>query len=340
MNSASTVVLVLVALSLTAFGTLARSEAESRAADCEARALDPAAWGSDHVGRPVPDYVTGDECLFCHRTDVGAGWSSNPHAASIRRARAESPALRALTRSPAFAPVAREPDLVLLGRRRSVRFLKPNGYGRLSLLEAAWTPAKDGDAESPGSIAPAGRVHWQEDTFGRSCAGCHTTGVDAEQRFSEASLDCYVCHGDGKLDHSGDTARILLAKKRSEPARVVTAICAQCHVRTGRSRSTRLPYANNFVPGDNLWRDLEVDFSEKAMGSLSPSDRHVLANVRDVALHGKEKITCLTCHDVHKGSSRKHRRLRRREICWHCHDRDNIEVVFLPLDAHNATCGY
>ena len=33
--------------------------------------LDPAAWGSDHVGKPVPEYVTGDECLFCHRDDVG-----------------------------------------------------------------------------------------------------------------------------------------------------------------------------------------------------------------------------------------------------------------------------
>ena len=34
--------------------------------------LNPAAWGSDHVGRPLPEYVTGEECLFCHRKDVGA----------------------------------------------------------------------------------------------------------------------------------------------------------------------------------------------------------------------------------------------------------------------------
>src|SRR5258707_9988874 len=28
---------------------------------------DPAAWGSNHAGNPVPDFVHGDECLFCHR---------------------------------------------------------------------------------------------------------------------------------------------------------------------------------------------------------------------------------------------------------------------------------
>lgn len=323
----------------------ATQDVDSEASETSPAKLDPAAWGSDHVGKPVPEYLTGDECLFCHRNDVGPAWGSNPHARIIRLAGPDSSALAALLKSPALRTVAEETGLVLLGSRRSVRFLRPNGYGRLSLLAEKWVPAKDNgkkiDGTEPhGKLTPADRPHWQENTFAKSCAGCHTTGVDAEQRFSEASLDCYVCHGDGKLDHSKDTTRIFLAKKRADPARVVVSICAQCHVRTGKSRSTGLPYPNNFVPGDNLWRDFAADFSDRAMKALSPSDRHILANVRDVVLDGKERITCLTCHDVHKGSSRKHKRFRRREICWHCHDRENIEKVFHPLDAHNSTCGY
>jgi hypothetical protein len=47
-------------------------------ADGPAR-IDPAAWGSDHVGKPVPEYVTGDECLFCHREKVGPTWGANRH---------------------------------------------------------------------------------------------------------------------------------------------------------------------------------------------------------------------------------------------------------------------
>src|SRR5689334_7839434 len=29
--------------------------------------LDPSAWGSDHVGKALPEFITSDECLFCHR---------------------------------------------------------------------------------------------------------------------------------------------------------------------------------------------------------------------------------------------------------------------------------
>ena len=34
--------------------------------------IDPKAWGSNHVGKPLAEYVHGDECLFCHRNGVGA----------------------------------------------------------------------------------------------------------------------------------------------------------------------------------------------------------------------------------------------------------------------------
>src|SRR5438128_2565485 len=79
----------------------------------------------------------------------------------------------------------------------------------------------------------------EEEKFADACAGCHTTAVEAKTRaFSALSLDCYVCHGDVPLQHSKDTALVHLSKKRQDPARVVTSICAQCHVRTGKSRST------------------------------------------------------------------------------------------------------
>src|SRR3982074_1179534 len=37
----------------------------------------------DHAGKPVPSYVTGDECLFCHRVKVADTWQQNPHARTI-----------------------------------------------------------------------------------------------------------------------------------------------------------------------------------------------------------------------------------------------------------------
>src|ERR1700694_3004059 len=35
---------------------------------------DPAVWGSNHIGKPIPEYVHGDECLFCHRNNIGTTW--------------------------------------------------------------------------------------------------------------------------------------------------------------------------------------------------------------------------------------------------------------------------
>src|SRR5262245_22811720 len=63
--------------------------------------LDPAAWGSDHVGKPVPEYTTGDECLFCHREKVGPAWAANRHNLTIRAVDEKTPALTALKDSPA-----------------------------------------------------------------------------------------------------------------------------------------------------------------------------------------------------------------------------------------------
>jgi hypothetical protein len=47
--------------------------------------LDPAAWGSDHAGQAVPEYTHGDECLFCHRNDIGPGWQKNAHGVAVRQ---------------------------------------------------------------------------------------------------------------------------------------------------------------------------------------------------------------------------------------------------------------
>src|SRR5205809_1107309 len=112
--------------------------------------LDPAAWGSDHAGKPLPSFTSGDECLFCHRD------------------------------------------------------------------------------------------------------GGHASGVDSvKQTFAAISLDCFVCHGEVPDKHTTQGSLALLSPQRRESAVVVTSICAQCHLRTGESKSSGLPYPTNFVAGDN-----------------------------------------------------------------------------------------
>jgi predicted CXXCH cytochrome family protein len=121
---------------------------------------------------------------------------------------------------------------------------------------------------------------------------------------------------------------------------VITSTCASCHLRGGKSRSTGLPFPNNFVAGDNLFQDFLVDFSKADDESLNPGDRHIYRNVRDVVVSGIEYPTCINCHDVHKNTSFKHRRAPRTAICADCHNAEGTIKGSKPYTVHSEVCEY
>src|SRR5215469_13926931 len=284
----------------------------------------PASWGGNHAGKPVPDYVHGDECLFCHRNDIGPGWQKNSHGITLRQSEDAPELQRVLESEPALKPVAAEIGY-FLGSRHRVRFLKKAGYGKFATLS---TQAVLGPDKRATRWIGLTKPTWDADRFANQCAGCHATGVDSRTRtFSAFGLDCYTCHGNVSLEHTNDTSLIFLSKKSKKDARAIESTCAQCHLRLGKARSTGLPYPNNFVPGDNLFQDYEVDFSKADDPGLNPGDRHVLRNVRDVVLYGQENQTCLSCHAVHENSSFKHRRAPRSPICSDCHGESDYKVL-------------
>jgi predicted CXXCH cytochrome family protein len=295
-------------------------------------------WGSDHVGKPVPEYVTGDECLFCHRDKIGPSWGSNWHNRTVRDADPTAPGLTALVGAAELKHFATDIKAVLGGRQR-VCFLKPAAaYGKLDLLSVSWQPPQGAEA---GKLLNTKQPHWDTERFGAACAGCHATAVDSKERaFSARSLECYVCHGEVSLEHSKNTALVHLSRKRKDSARVVTSICAQCHVRTGKSRSAGLPYPNNFVAGDNLFRDFQVDLSPGQIKRQNPADAHVLENVRNVELLGQEEVTCLSCHDVHKESTKRHHLVPQSDLCLHCHNATGSKKLRKAYEVHSQTCDY
>lgn len=301
---------------------------------------DPAAWGDDHVGKRLPDYVTGDECLFCHREKVGNLWADNAHNLSMRNVHSLSGSLKALLESAAVAPVAKE-STYIIGRKNQIRFLKPNGkYGQFAIHESRLTAKASGGFES--NIAAD--QTWDDELFSNQCIGCHTTAVEqAYKAFQAPSLDCMVCHGDVPQGHQNEPGLAHFAKSAKTDPLVETSACAQCHLRGGTSRSTGLPYPNSFVVGDNLFKDFEVDLSDDVIAAMNPADRHVYQNVKDVVFSGLTDITCTSCHDIHDQSSRKHRVLKRIErdaTCMICHsDKSDYEKV-IAYEVHNEVCEY
>jgi predicted CXXCH cytochrome family protein len=296
----------------------------------------PAAWGSDHVGQSVPEFVSGDECLFCHRSDIGPNWPRNHHSRTLREPEPGSPPLAELRKA---HPGQASQVKYVLGAEQRLRFLKVSPeYGKLELLSTQWEAAHAG---KPAHLIEASPPAWDKKKFGDSCAGCHATAVDVKTHaFSVATLDCFVCHGDVDVKHSKDPKLVYLAKKRQDSMRVVTSICAQCHLRGGKSRSSGLPYANNFVAGDNLFRDYQVDLSPEHLKGLNPGDRHVVENVRDVVLLGKEEVTCLSCHNVHKQTSKKHHLVEESDYCLSCHEATGSKKKLKSYEVHSRTCEY
>ncbi|HKQ89097.1 MAG TPA: hypothetical protein VJZ77_00325 [Blastocatellia bacterium] len=302
----------------------------------EQKTVDPKAWGGNHAGKPIPEYVHGDECLFCHRNDIGPTWQKNAHGVTVRQ-REDAPELaRTLESLPALAEMAKQVEY-FLGSRHRARLLKKEGYGKFTMLNAQVTLGGNGQ---PAKLIDHEKLAWDKEKFANRCAGCHTTGVDPETRaFSEFGLDCYACHGAVDLNHSNDTSLVLLSKKRRNDAKAITSLCAQCHLRESKSRSSGLPYPSNFVAGDNLFQDLELDWARADDQKLNAGDRHVWRNVRDVALYGNESITCLNCHQAHANSSFKHRRVLRVPICAECHHGEGFKDL-KRYEVHSPLCEY
>lgn len=298
-------------------------------------------WG-DHVSAPLAEYVTGEECLFCHRDDWGNRWAKNYHQRTVRPADAESPAMKALAANPEMKNFVVE-TAYLLGTRREIRFLqRSKEYGKFGLLSAAYTPRPAGakSRQTHGKLTKTKNVHWEEQTFATKCAGCHTTAVDPETHaFSAISLDCYACHGIVDLRHSKDTKLVAFGKGNADPPRVQLANCAQCHLRTGKSKKSGLPYPTNFVVGDNLLRDFQVGLTDTDLAAMNPADRHVAQNVREV-LEGKSNTTCVTCHDVHRQSAAKHHKVVEGATCATCHEPGKPKSQWIRYEVHSKLCEY
>ena len=129
----------------------------------------PDDWGQDHVGKAFPPYVTGDECLFCHR-DIGPNWGSNPHQLTLRPALPDLPAMTALSVS---QPQQAAETRFLLGSSTHTRFLKRSQkYGQLELSNLRLDPDSASQLRMAQDMT-ASEVHWQADKFGEACAGCH-----------------------------------------------------------------------------------------------------------------------------------------------------------------------
>ena len=331
MKAHTLVKLVILLAALAGFGLMMTPRAGA-----SMQRPDPAAWGGDHVGKPAPDLYGGDECLFCHRATVGAVWQNDPHFRSIRskfQGGHIAPEIEAMGAQPPFKKAAAQVDFVL-GHKRAVRFLQRNEGGSFDLLDATLLAPKQPHFD------PQSRAAWDAKAFAAKCIGCHMTGVDpVSLRPFETFVGCESCHGPYDDRHTGGAVFMRFAKKAKETPQMIASACGSCHLRGGQSRSTGRPFANNFVAGDNLFKDYAFDFSRADDANLNPMDAHIQQNARDIVLLGRDNLTCLSCHKLHSTGSSLHRRQPKTDYCYVCHKTEPFKEL-KPYEVHSAVCGY
>src|SRR5262249_32998014 len=128
-------------------------------------------------------------------------------------------------------------------------------------------------------------------------------------------------------------------KKRRSDAKMVTSICAQCHLRGGQSRAKGFPYAYHYVAGDDLFKDYQADLGKADDTSLNAGDRHVWRNVRD-GLQNNSDTSCISCHAVHANSSQKHRRVLTSAACLDCHNETGPKKDVKKYAVTSPLCEY
>ncbi|HSR33519.1 MAG TPA: multiheme c-type cytochrome [Anaerolineae bacterium] len=270
-----------------------------------------------------PGYVGSEKCAQCH----GAKYESYRdtwHARFLRPASDESVVGDFSSTDPALT-FSREDVVYALGGQFSQRYLTELN-GELYVLPAQWNVVDEQwVAYHPDD--------WQERPYAQFCAGCHTTGFNAETgEWLEDGIQCEACHGPG-LDHvalAGDTAHIV------NPALLnfdeQTEICGQCHLR-GSDPSGEFEFPVDYRPGGPL--PLDEAFiptgDPDAFWPDGSSKRHH-QEYQDWQLSGHAAgVACVFCHVSHsRGETLYQTRFVGDHRCVICHEEKKDVALHTP----------
>lgn len=237
-------------------------------------------------------YIGSQACAGCH-PDQFKAQSSSAHARSLSRAAAHhlAPAfgefITARQPVPEWAFGAGSQAVTFVSRVDDASYLEHHLSYYSALKRLAPTPGHDGKPE-PGVLYR---------TFGPGaeilrCFQCHSTGVPSVESGAriqprEPGVRCEACHGPGEAHLRAAGKAPLVHPGKYTPAEL-NQMCGSCH---------RKPAA----AGD------DTDYSNAWNARHQP----LYLSQSKCFLRSNGKLSCLTCHDAHTGTTR--------EACSSCH---------------------
>ncbi len=217
----------------------------------EGEAAGPPNLGADYMGASV--------CKACH-ADAMKTWQATAHASFVKEASTET-VLGDLTDEAAVTitwpdgesrPITLEDITYVLGGRYMQRYIsvqtRQDGAQAFYVLPVQWNiPQVEGQE---GKWTPYHPDDWAapERDWRAACAGCHVTGLTAEEvaegwdiKKVELNVSCEACHGPGGEHIKKPTENKMVSSPDAQ-------VCGQCHIQ-GADPSGEHGYPVGYQPG-------------------------------------------------------------------------------------------
>jgi len=279
-----------------------------------------------------PTYIGSDKCALCHGAKYEL-YQQTWHARMLRPASEE-------TIVGDFAST--DPDLTftldqvayVVGGQFSQRYLTEM-EGELYVLPAQWNV-------TPGEWVPYHPDDWQEWPYARYCAGCHTTGFDAEtETWAEAGVQCEACHGPGSEHVALTGERTAIINPALSDFQAQTEICGQCHSR-GTDPTGVYEFPIGFQPGGPLKLDdaFIAAIDEEHFWPDGSSRAHHQEYLDWQKSPHAAGVSCVFCHVSHSHGETAHQtRWVGNHRCLICHEEKKDLQAHIPyMQPQSAFC--
>jgi hypothetical protein len=268
-------------------------------------------------------YIGSQACARCHGSKYES-FQQTWHAKILRPATDETNVGDFSSTDPDLT-FSEDEVVYVVGGQFSQRYLTEID-GELFILPAQWNV-------ETGEWVAYHADDWQERPYRQHCAGCHTTGYDAESgRWLQEGVECEACHGPG-LDHvslAGDPAAIvnpalLDFQERAE-------VCGQCHLR-GHDPSSVYDFPIGYQPGgvltleESFIRTTEADAFWPDGSSRLHHQEYLDWRQSDHV----DSVTCTFCHVSHSSGETAHQtRFVGNHRCVICHEEKRDLALHIP----------
>lgn len=279
-----------------------------------------------------PVYVGSDTCALCHgakHEEFQETW----HARILRPASEETIVADFASADPDLTFTVDDVEYVV-GGQFSQRYLTEVD-GELYVLPAQWNV-------SPGEWVPYHPEDWLDRPYSRYCAGCHTTGFDAEtETWVEAGVQCEACHGPGSEHVALAGERAAIVNPALEEFQAQTEICGQCHSR-GTDPTGVYEFPIDFQPGGPLKLDdaFIAATDEEHFWPDGSSRAHHQEYLDWKKSPHEAGVSCVFCHVSHSHGETAHQtRWVGNHRCLICHEEKRDLKAHVPyMQTQSAFC--